>query len=74
MHEVVRNSLRASLLSAVAACAGNAAYRWWRHGSVDWAGVLEFGLGFTLTAVAIELFVRWRRQRKSRGIELSGPI
>jgi len=65
-----RASVTTAIYSALAAGAGNAAYRWWRHGVFDWVGVLGFTLGWGVGTVALLWIERWwqnRAQRKEIG-------
>jgi uncharacterized membrane protein YfcA len=51
-------------LSAVGAALGDGLYRWWRHGTVDWVGAAEVGLGCAITAACIAWLARLRQRRQ----------
>jgi hypothetical protein len=59
-----RASVTTAIYSALAAAAGNAAYRWWRHGVFDWVGELEFALGWGIGTIALQGIGRWWEKRK----------
>ena len=64
MTRSTRFSGRTVFWSTMAACSGDALYRWQRHGSVDWIAVLEFGIGWAFATAVILAFSFWRQQRQ----------
>ena len=64
MTRAARFSIRTILLGTLAACFGNAFYRWWRRGSVDWIAVLEFGIGWAIATIIMQLMSRRRKQKQ----------
>lgn len=62
MRKVAPQSVGTVLISCLAAAAGDALYRWWRHGALDWLAVAEFALGWALAALVISLLAGMRKK------------
>jgi len=71
MAATARASIITAICSMLAAAAGNAAYGWWRHGRVDWVGVLEFALAWYVSTLALQRIGKWWQKRKLRQTERS---
>jgi hypothetical protein len=64
MARAANHSSRVIVIGVLGACLGDALYRWWRHGSVDWIGVLCVGIGWAMAAALFEVLSRRRMQRQ----------
>jgi len=62
MRQIAPQSIGTILISSLAAAAGDALYRWWRHGTADRVGVAVFGLGWAAAAVGISFLAGMKKR------------